>query len=93
MGIAKAFDTVSHQHILHDLQHRVADPHVTRLVSNMHENIHTYHHIKTCSENGLSKQIDTIPTLIYLADHKDAKQGSLNPLTYKFNRLSRNGYT
>ncbi|NXN03847.1 POLR protein, partial [Sylvia borin] len=41
MNIAKAFDTVSHQHILHGLQKRGVDPHIISLVSNMYENIHT----------------------------------------------------
>lgn len=41
MGIAKAIDTVNHQHILHGLQQREVDPHVTRLGSNTYENIHT----------------------------------------------------
>ncbi|NXC54771.1 PO22 protein, partial [Aleadryas rufinucha] len=42
MDIPKAFDTVSHQHVLHGLQQREVDTHVTRLVSNTYENIHTY---------------------------------------------------
>ncbi|NXJ18930.1 PO22 protein, partial [Dicrurus megarhynchus] len=42
MDIAEAFDTVSHQHILHGLQQRGVDPHVARLVSNTYENIRTY---------------------------------------------------
>ncbi|NXS78555.1 PO21 protein, partial [Erpornis zantholeuca] len=40
--IAKAFDTVSHQHILHVLQQREVDSHVVSLVSNMYKNICTY---------------------------------------------------
>ncbi|NXA97132.1 PO21 protein, partial [Melanocharis versteri] len=42
VDIAKAFDTVSHQHILRGLQQREVDPYVISLVSNMYENIHTY---------------------------------------------------
>ncbi|NXE99674.1 PO23 protein, partial [Menura novaehollandiae] len=38
----KAFDTVSHQHILRGLKQRGVDPQITTLVKNMHENIHTY---------------------------------------------------
>ncbi|NXL82873.1 POLR protein, partial [Leptocoma aspasia] len=41
VDIAKAFDTVSHQHILHSLQKRGVDPHIIKLVSNMYEDIHT----------------------------------------------------
>ncbi|NWV89328.1 PO21 protein, partial [Machaerirhynchus nigripectus] len=41
-GIAKAFDIMSHQHILHGLQQREVDLHVISLVSNTYENIHTY---------------------------------------------------
>ncbi|NXI24952.1 POLR protein, partial [Sterrhoptilus dennistouni] len=40
MDIAKAFDTVSHQHILQSLEQRGVDPHIVSLVSNMYENIH-----------------------------------------------------
>ncbi|NWV30443.1 POLR protein, partial [Origma solitaria] len=40
MDIVKAFDTMSHQHILHGLQQRGVNPHVISLVSNMYENIH-----------------------------------------------------
>ncbi|NXD02691.1 POLR protein, partial [Certhia familiaris] len=42
VDIAKAFDTVSHQHILYGLQQREVDPHIVSLVSNMYENINTY---------------------------------------------------
>ncbi|NXY90835.1 PO22 protein, partial [Alcedo cyanopectus] len=42
VDIAKAFDTVSHQHILHSLQQRGVDPHVIKLVSNMYTSISTY---------------------------------------------------
>ncbi|NXA84966.1 POLR protein, partial [Thryothorus ludovicianus] len=42
VDIAKAFDTVSHQHILHGLRERGVDPHIVSLVSNMYENISTY---------------------------------------------------
>ncbi|NXB82944.1 POLR protein, partial [Donacobius atricapilla] len=41
VDIAKAFDTVSHQHILHALQQRGVDPHIVSLVTNMYENIRT----------------------------------------------------
>ncbi|NWT77239.1 PO21 protein, partial [Prunella himalayana] len=41
LDTAKAFDTVSRQHILHALQQREADPHIINLVSNMYENTHT----------------------------------------------------
>ncbi|NWS09580.1 POLR protein, partial [Motacilla alba] len=44
MDIAQAFDTVSHQHILHGLQQREVDSHVISLVSNTDENM--YHHNK-----------------------------------------------
>ncbi|NWV86694.1 PO21 protein, partial [Dasyornis broadbenti] len=37
----KAFDTVSHEHILHGLKEREVDPHVIGLVSDMYENIYT----------------------------------------------------
>ncbi|NWT16236.1 POLR protein, partial [Vireo altiloquus] len=39
VDIAKAFDTVSRQHVL---QRREVDPHIVDLVSNMYEDIHTY---------------------------------------------------
>ncbi|NWH69173.1 PO21 protein, partial [Geococcyx californianus] len=42
VDIAKAFDTVSHRHILQGLQQRCVDPHIVSLVSNMYENIRTY---------------------------------------------------
>ncbi|NXM61017.1 POLR protein, partial [Illadopsis cleaveri] len=42
VDIAKAFDTVSHQHILHGLEQRGVDPHIVGLVSNMYDNISTY---------------------------------------------------
>ncbi|NWI48640.1 POLR protein, partial [Picathartes gymnocephalus] len=42
VDIAKAFDTVSHQHILHVLQQRGVDPHIVSLVNDMYENIRTY---------------------------------------------------
>ncbi|NXU21496.1 PO21 protein, partial [Pardalotus punctatus] len=37
----KAFDTVSHQHILHVLRQRDVDPHIVDLVSNTYKNIST----------------------------------------------------
>ncbi|KAM7020649.1 mitochondrial enolase superfamily member 1 [Acridotheres tristis] len=42
VDIAKAFDTVSHQHIIHALQQRGVDPHIVGLVNNMYHNICTY---------------------------------------------------
>ncbi|NWZ95157.1 POLR protein, partial [Nesospiza acunhae] len=42
VDITKAFDTVSHQHILYALQQRGVDPHIIRLVNNMYKNISTY---------------------------------------------------
>ncbi|NWW41988.1 POLR protein, partial [Panurus biarmicus] len=42
MDITKAFDTVSHQHILHALRERGVDPHIIGLVKNMYEHISTY---------------------------------------------------
>ncbi|NXB27215.1 POLR protein, partial [Rhagologus leucostigma] len=41
VDIAKAFDTVSHQHILHVLRQRQVDPHIIGLVSDMYKDIHT----------------------------------------------------
>ncbi|NWV83030.1 POLR protein, partial [Dasyornis broadbenti] len=41
VDIAKAFDTVSHEHILHGLQQSRIDPHTISLESNKYENIHT----------------------------------------------------
>ncbi|NXI84681.1 POLR protein, partial [Rhipidura dahli] len=41
MYIAKAFDTVSHQHILHILRQRKVDPHIIGLVNDVYENICT----------------------------------------------------
>ncbi|NXM38095.1 PO21 protein, partial [Gymnorhina tibicen] len=38
----KAFDTVSHQHILAGLVQRGVDPHIVHLVSEMYRNITTY---------------------------------------------------
>ncbi|NWV08804.1 PO21 protein, partial [Ptilonorhynchus violaceus] len=42
MDIAKAFDTLNHQHILSGLHQRGMDPHIIDLVSNMYKNICTY---------------------------------------------------
>ncbi|NWS07727.1 PO22 protein, partial [Motacilla alba] len=42
VDIAKAFDTVSHQHILHVLQQRGVDPHIVGLVNDMYKDISTY---------------------------------------------------
>ncbi|NXM38464.1 PO21 protein, partial [Gymnorhina tibicen] len=41
VDIAKAFDTVSHQHILMGLQQRKVDQHVINLIQNMYENTFT----------------------------------------------------
>ncbi|NXF74728.1 POLR protein, partial [Sclerurus mexicanus] len=41
VDIAKAFDTVSHQHILMGLKQKGVDAHIVSLVSNMYENIYT----------------------------------------------------
>ncbi|NWW76035.1 POLR protein, partial [Climacteris rufus] len=41
MDIAKAFDTVSHQHILMGLKKREVDPHIICLISNIYDNIYT----------------------------------------------------
>ncbi|NXF74963.1 POLR protein, partial [Sclerurus mexicanus] len=40
--IAKAFDTVSHQHILTCLKQKGMDPHNINLISNMCDNIYTH---------------------------------------------------
>ncbi|NXO67932.1 POLR protein, partial [Phainopepla nitens] len=42
VDIAKAFDTICHQHIVEGLVQRGVDPHVIRLVSEMYRNIWTY---------------------------------------------------
>ncbi|NXN90004.1 PO22 protein, partial [Bombycilla garrulus] len=42
VDIAKAFDTVGHQHILAGLVQIGVDPHVIHLVNEMHRNISTY---------------------------------------------------
>ncbi|NXM37347.1 POLR protein, partial [Oxyruncus cristatus] len=41
VDIAKAFDTVSHQHILMGLKRKGVDPHIINLIKNMYENIYT----------------------------------------------------
>ncbi|NWW14841.1 PO21 protein, partial [Oreocharis arfaki] len=41
VGIAKAFDTVSHQHILMGLQQRKVDQHIINLIRNVYENTFT----------------------------------------------------
>ncbi|NXG26733.1 POLR protein, partial [Grallaria varia] len=38
VDIAKAFDTVSHQHILGGLEQKGVDPHIISLIKNMYEN-------------------------------------------------------
>ncbi|NWU46210.1 PO21 protein, partial [Hylia prasina] len=42
VDIAKAFDTVSHQHIIEALRQREIDPHIIGLVSDMYKDINTY---------------------------------------------------
>ncbi|NWV30266.1 POLR protein, partial [Origma solitaria] len=42
VDIAKAFDTVCHQHIIMSLMQREADPHTIHVIGNMYETIHTY---------------------------------------------------
>ncbi|NWT50178.1 PO21 protein, partial [Erythrocercus mccallii] len=42
MDIAKAFDTVSHQHIVVGLTQRGVDPHIVHLISEMYTNITMY---------------------------------------------------
>ncbi|NXT62023.1 POLR protein, partial [Chaetops frenatus] len=42
VDIAKAFDTICHQHIITGLVQRGVDPHVIHLVSEMYRNISTY---------------------------------------------------
>ncbi|NWT63400.1 PO21 protein, partial [Erythrocercus mccallii] len=42
VDIAKAFDTVSHQHIIAGLTQRGVDPHIVHLVKEMYTNITTY---------------------------------------------------
>ncbi|NXC64924.1 PO21 protein, partial [Aleadryas rufinucha] len=42
IDIAKAFDTVSHQHILGGLAQRRVDSHIVHLVGEMYRNITTY---------------------------------------------------
>ncbi|NXY90922.1 POLR protein, partial [Alcedo cyanopectus] len=41
VDIAKAFDSVSHRHILYSLQQRGVDPHIVNLVNNMYTDINT----------------------------------------------------
>ena len=57
VDITKAFDTVSHQHILHDLQQREVDPHVISVVSNMYENIRTYITTKKTQTDHIQIQV------------------------------------
>ncbi|NXC28086.1 PO21 protein, partial [Campylorhamphus procurvoides] len=42
VDIAKAFDTMNHQHILMGLKQKGVDSHVINLISNMYENIYTH---------------------------------------------------
>ena len=57
MDITKAFDTVSHHHILCGLQQREVDPHVISLVSNMYENIRTYITTKKTQTDHIQIQV------------------------------------
>ncbi|NWQ72690.1 POLR protein, partial [Neopipo cinnamomea] len=41
VDIAKAFGTVSHQHIITGLKQKGVDPHIINLITNMYKNIHT----------------------------------------------------
>ncbi|NXM79266.1 POLR protein, partial [Serilophus lunatus] len=41
VDIAKAFDTVSHEHIITSLKQRGVDSHILDLITNMYENTHT----------------------------------------------------
>ncbi|NXD45525.1 POLR protein, partial [Copsychus sechellarum] len=42
VDIAKAFDTISHQHIITGLIQRGVDPHMIQLVTKLYRNISTY---------------------------------------------------
>ncbi|NXU96938.1 POLR protein, partial [Cettia cetti] len=42
VDIAKAFDTVSHQHIIAGLAQRGVDPHIVHLIGEMYKGITTY---------------------------------------------------
>ncbi|NWR96002.1 POLR protein, partial [Furnarius figulus] len=42
VDIAKAFDTVSHEHIFSGLRQKGVDEHIIRLINNMYHNITTY---------------------------------------------------
>ncbi|NXH60152.1 PO21 protein, partial [Rhabdornis inornatus] len=42
VDIAKAFDTVSHQHIIKGLEQRAVDPHIIHLIKDMYKNTTTY---------------------------------------------------
>uniref|UniRef100_A0A803VHT8 Reverse transcriptase domain-containing protein n=1 Tax=Ficedula albicollis TaxID=59894 RepID=A0A803VHT8_FICAL len=46
VDFAKAFDTISHQHIIHALQQREVDPHIIGLVSNTYKDTSTYITVK-----------------------------------------------
>ncbi|NXU93566.1 POLR protein, partial [Xiphorhynchus elegans] len=41
VDIAKAFDTVNHQHILTGLKQKGVDLHIINLINNMYDNIYT----------------------------------------------------
>ncbi|NWU69835.1 POLR protein, partial [Pterocles burchelli] len=42
VDLAKAFDTVSHQHIIESLKQRGVDMHIITLITNMYKNTNTY---------------------------------------------------
>ncbi|NXO46651.1 PO21 protein, partial [Locustella ochotensis] len=42
VDIAKAFDTINHQHIIEGLVRRGVDPHMVHLIGEMYRNINTY---------------------------------------------------
>ncbi|NXQ31187.1 PO21 protein, partial [Alaudala cheleensis] len=42
VDIAKAFNTICHQHIINSLSQRGVDPHIIQLVSDTYKNITTY---------------------------------------------------
>ncbi|NXF13538.1 POLR protein, partial [Smithornis capensis] len=41
VDIAKAFDTVSHEHIFVGLKQKGVEQHIVNLIKNMYENVHT----------------------------------------------------
>lgn len=70
VDIAKAFDTVSHEHILHVLRQREVDPHIVDLVSNTYENISTFIDTKIAQTENIQirigvKQGDPMSPLLF----------------------------